>query len=63
MFHGKKTAVMIPTDRDYNRELKALYARRSVLDHLIASLEAYDRYRSTKATATSAVAGRARRSA
>jgi len=62
MFHGKKPAVMIHTGRDYKSELKALYARRSVLDDLIASLEAYDRYRSTKAT-SSAAPGRARRSA
>jgi hypothetical protein len=44
--------------RDYQRELEYLYARRSNIDAVIASLEEYDRHRET-----TPVADRQRRSA
>ena len=33
--------------RNHNAELQSLYARLAAIDELIASLEAYDRYRAT----------------
>lgn len=47
MLSAKKEPVMIDTARNYQAELEALYARRSAIDELIASLEAYERYRAT----------------
>jgi hypothetical protein len=58
MLSGKKAPVMISTARRQKAELEALYARLSAVDQLIESLEAYDRYRATMATA-----GQQRRSA
>jgi hypothetical protein len=34
--------------RGYERELQLLYARRSAIDSLIASLQNYDRYRASR---------------
>jgi hypothetical protein len=48
MLFGKSAPVMIDTARNYQNELEVLYARRSAIDALIASLEDYDRYRETK---------------
>jgi hypothetical protein len=45
MLSGKKAPVTINTARNTQAQLDALYARRSAIDDLIASLEAYDRYR------------------
>jgi hypothetical protein len=47
MLSGKKTPVLMSTSRNYERELKKLYDRRSAIDELIASLVAYDRYRAS----------------
>jgi hypothetical protein len=41
---------MIDTARNYQNELEVLYARRSAIDALIASLEDYDRFRESKPT-------------
>jgi hypothetical protein len=43
MLSAKKNAVPIDTVRDYQRELEYLYARKSAIDLLIASLEEYQR--------------------
>ena len=59
MLSGKNAPVMIDTARNYQNELEVLYARRSAIDALIASLEDYDRYRESKATR----AGQQRKSA
>jgi len=40
-----KGAEMTKTDRDYRRELEYLYARRSAIEALIASLQQYELYR------------------
>jgi hypothetical protein len=48
MLSAKKKTVSIDTVRNYERELEHLYARKSALDSLIASLEEYQR-RNTKA--------------
>ena len=40
---GKKNPVKIRFHRDYRRELDFLYARRTVVDRLIISLEQYAR--------------------
>ena len=45
MLPQKKAPVVIRSVRNYDRELKSLYARRLALDAVIASLEAYDRHR------------------
>jgi hypothetical protein len=50
MLSGKKAPVMISTARGRKAQLEALYTRLSAIDQLIESLEAYDRYRSTRAT-------------
>ncbi len=57
MLSGKNAPVMIST-RGQKAQLEALYARLSAIDQLIESLQAYDRYRATVATA-----GQQRRSA
>jgi len=44
MLSAKKASPLKPV-RDYQRELEYLYARKSAIDSLIASLEEYDRYR------------------
>ena len=49
MLPEKKSAVTLHPVRNYDRELEHLYARRSAIDAVIASLEAYDRHRATKA--------------
>jgi hypothetical protein len=59
MLSGKKAPVILNTSRNYQRELKQLYARRSAIDALIASLVAYDRYKA----ASAATAGQHRKSA
>ena len=41
---------MMHTAQNYQAQLEALYARRSAIDNLIASLEAYDRYRAAAPT-------------
>ena len=46
MLSAKKNPVMTETVRDYQREIEYLYARKSTVDSLIASLEEYERYRS-----------------
>ena len=51
MLSGKKAPVMISTARGRKAKLEALYTRLSAIDQLIESLEAYDRYRATAATA------------
>jgi hypothetical protein len=58
MLSGKKAPVMLSTARIRQAQLEALYARLSAIDQLIASLEAYSRYRET-----APVAGQQRRSA
>jgi hypothetical protein len=50
MLFGKNAPVMIDTARNYQNELEVLYARRSAIDALIASLEDYDRFRESKPT-------------
>lgn len=59
MLPGKNAPVMIDTARDSQKELEVLYARRSAIDAVIASLEDYDRYRERK----SASAGQQRKTA
>ena len=43
----RKNPVKVQARENYRRELAHLYARRSAIDTLIASLEIYDRYRAT----------------
>jgi hypothetical protein len=43
MLSARKIAVPLQTAHDYRRELEYLYARKSALDSLIASLEEYQR--------------------
>ena len=45
MLSAKKNPVTFQSPRNYERELEYLYARKSAIDSLIASLEQYDRYR------------------
>lgn len=45
MLSAKKSTVTLNPLRNYKRELDQLYARRSAIDSLIASLEEYDRYK------------------
>jgi hypothetical protein len=45
MTPARKMPVKFQATQDYRRELALLYARKSALDSLIASLEVYDRYR------------------
>ena len=45
MLSGKNAPVTISTARNRKAQLQALYARLVAIDQLIASLEAYDRYR------------------
>lgn len=45
MLSVKKSNVTLNPVRNYERQLEQLYARRSAIDSLIASLEEYDRYR------------------
>lgn len=47
MLSAKKSAVTLNPVRDYQRELQRLYARRTTIDSLIASLEEYDRYKAS----------------
>jgi len=47
MVSAKKTMVTLNPIRNYQRELDKLYARRSAIDTLIASLEEYDRYKAS----------------
>jgi hypothetical protein len=44
---GKQTVTPDPV-LDYEKQLEYLYARRSAIDALIESLEAYDRYRAAR---------------
>ncbi len=44
----KKVPVVLTPARHYRRELEQLYARRSAIETLIRSLEAYDRYYTVK---------------
>jgi hypothetical protein len=46
----RKTPVKVQARENYRHELARLYARRSAIDTLIASLEVYDRYRATART-------------
>ena len=41
----RKIPAKIQASENYRRELAHLYARKSAIDSLIASLEVYDRYR------------------
>jgi hypothetical protein len=50
MLPGKKAPLTLNLTPNYQRELEYLYARRSAIDSVIASLEAYDRYRATTPT-------------
>ena len=50
MLLGKKASVMVDTAHKYQAQLEVLYARKSAIDELIDSLEAYERHRATKAT-------------
>jgi hypothetical protein len=52
MLSGKKAPVTMNTARISQTQLEALYARRSAIDDLIASLEAYDRYRANASTSS-----------
>ena len=52
MLSGKQKAVMSSTSESYQSKLKRLYARRTAIDDLIASLMVYDRYRMTPARVT-----------
>ncbi len=45
MMSAKKTMLTVTPDRNYQRQLEQLYARRSAIDALIASLKDYDRYK------------------
>jgi hypothetical protein len=45
MLATKKAPVNVAQPRGFQKELEHLYARRSAIDALIASLETYDRYR------------------
>ena len=45
MQSAKKIKVTMTPVRGVEKELEHLYARRSTIDSLIESLEAYDRYR------------------
>ena len=47
---AKKSPVTIDRSKDYARELEYLYARKTAIDSLIASLEEYERYRVTPPT-------------
>jgi hypothetical protein len=49
MLSAKKNPVTIDTVRDFRRELEYLYARKSAIDNLIASLEDYERSCADKA--------------
>jgi len=50
MLSGKKPPVVMNSSSSQRAQLKALYARLSTIDNLIASLQAYDRYRATTPT-------------
>lgn len=50
MLSAKKPTVTLHPIRNYQRELQYLYARRSAIDSVIESLEAYDRYRAATPT-------------
>lgn len=50
MLSGREAPVRIQTTENHQQKLEVLYARRSAIDDLIASLEAYDRYRAAKPT-------------
>lgn len=45
MLSAKKNPVTFAAIRDFQKELEYLYARKSAIDSLIASLEEYERYR------------------
>lgn len=45
MLSAKKSTMTLNPIRNHQRELDRLYARRSAIDLLIASLEEYDRYK------------------
>ena len=47
MLSVQKSGITANAAREYQRELDHLYARRDAIDSLIASLEAYDRYKAT----------------
>jgi hypothetical protein len=40
-----KSPASPPSDRNYRKELEYLHARKSAIDHLIESLEEYDKFR------------------
>jgi hypothetical protein len=48
MRSAKTVPVTLNPVRDYQRDLEFLYARRSAIDAVIASLEEYDRHRAQK---------------
>ena len=47
MLSAKKSTMTLNPARNHQRELDRLYARRTAIDSLIASLEEYDRYKAT----------------
>ena len=49
MIPAKKSGQATSPVREYRRKLEYLYARKSAVDQVIASLEAYDRYRAPAA--------------
>jgi hypothetical protein len=49
MLSEKKSTMTLNPVRNSQRELDRLYARRTAIDSLIASLEEYDRYKATSA--------------
>jgi hypothetical protein len=52
MLSGKQKPVLLSTPESNQSKLEQLYARRTAIDELIASLMAYDRYRMTPARVT-----------
>lgn len=50
MLSVKKSTLTLNPARNYQKELDRLYARRSAIDLLIASLEEYDRYKASAPT-------------
>ena len=45
MTSGRKGTVEIASSREFKKELDHLYAKRSTIDELIRSLQAYERFR------------------
>ena len=46
---AQKPPVPNPSDLSYRKQLEYLYARRTTIDELIESLQAYDRFRALRA--------------